>query len=70
MRPCRSVVGNDVYIVPRGDERNRTADPLLARQVLSQLSYTPGTLEGSTLKIEQYRKFYLTFRRCENRRIN
>jgi hypothetical protein len=28
-----------------GDERNRTADPLLARQVLSQLSYTP-TLNG------------------------
>lgn len=24
-----------------GDERNRTADPLLARQVLSQLSYIP-----------------------------
>ena len=24
-----------------GDERIRTADPLLARQVLSQLSYTP-----------------------------
>ena len=24
-----------------GDERVRTADPLLARQVLSQLSYTP-----------------------------
>ena len=24
-----------------GDERNRTADPLLARQVLSQLSYAP-----------------------------
>ena len=24
-----------------GDERTRTADPLLARQVLSQLSYTP-----------------------------
>ena len=24
-----------------GDERNRTADPLLARQVLYQLSYTP-----------------------------
>ena len=24
-----------------GDERDRTADPLLARQVLSQLSYTP-----------------------------
>ena len=27
-----------------GDERNRTADPLLARQVLSQLSYTPISL--------------------------
>ena len=24
-----------------GDERSRTVDPLLARQVLSQLSYTP-----------------------------
>ena len=24
-----------------GDERSRTADPLLARQVLYQLSYTP-----------------------------
>ena len=24
-----------------GDNRNRTDDPLLARQVLSQLSYTP-----------------------------
>ena len=27
-----------------GDERNRTADPLLARQVLSQLSYAPTSL--------------------------
>ena len=27
---------------PGGDEQNRTVDPLLARQVLSQLSYTPG----------------------------
>ena len=25
-----------------GDKRIRTADPLLAKQVLSQLSYTPG----------------------------
>ena len=24
-----------------GDERNRTADPLLAKQVLSRLSYIP-----------------------------
>ena len=27
-----------------GDKRDRTADPLLAKQVLSQLSYTPGYL--------------------------
>ena len=37
-----------------GDDGNRTHDPLLAGQVLSQLSYTPilGFLEQS-LKIEQ-----------------
>ena len=29
-----------------GDERNRTADPLLARQVLSQLSYAPIIMVG------------------------
>ena len=27
---------------PGGGERDRTDDPLLAKQVLSQLSYTPG----------------------------
>ena len=27
--------------VPGGGKENRTPDPLLARQVLSQLSYTP-----------------------------
>ena len=27
--------------LPGGDERDRTDDPLLAKQVLSQLSYTP-----------------------------
>ena len=49
-----------------GDEEDRTPDPLLAKQVLSQLSYTPifgfpsvfqashcGTVFFSTLKIEQ-----------------
>ena len=45
-----------------GDEQNRTVDPLLARQVLSQLSYTPvfgGALFAhlkvpeETLKIKQ-----------------
>ena len=33
-----------------GDERDRTDDPLLAKQVLSQLSYTPSSL----LKLLQY----------------
>ena len=31
----------DYYLSDGGDEENRTPDPLLARQVLSQLSYTP-----------------------------
>ena len=30
-----------------GDERDRTDDPLLAKQVLSQLSYTPVLRRGS-----------------------
>ena len=34
-----------------GDEEDRTPDPLLAKQVLSQLSYTPNF--GGTLKTEQ-----------------
>ena len=29
------------FLLCGGDEENRTPDPLLARQVLSQLSYTP-----------------------------
>ena len=35
-----------------GDKRDRTADPLLAKQVLSQLSYTPISRRGVTLKIK------------------
>ncbi len=31
--------------LPGGDERTRTADPLLAKQVLSQLSYIPVALQ-------------------------
>ena len=31
---------------PGGDEGNRTLDPLLAGQVLSQLSYTPVYIKG------------------------
>ena len=34
-----------------GDEEDRTPDPLLAKQVLSQLSYTPNSL--GIFKIEQ-----------------
>ena len=38
-RPLFSVVTDSVHL--GGDEGNRTLDPLLAGQVLSQLSYTP-----------------------------
>ena len=34
-----------------GDERDRTDDPLLAKQVLSQLSYTPIFHTGSVLHL-------------------
>ena len=33
--------GVSLSLHPGGDERDRTDDPLLAKQVLSQLSYTP-----------------------------
>ena len=60
------------FLVPSGgDEEDRTPDPLRARQVLSQLSYTP-VISGlrfillcfcqeyvSTLKIEQLPKLFL-----------
>ena len=39
--------------VDGGDEGNRTLDPLLAGQVLSQLSYTPIFMGPRSLKIEQ-----------------
>jgi len=34
---------------PGGGDRDRTDDPLLAKQVLSQLSYTPKTQDGQTV---------------------
>ena len=37
----RCMYDSDVSIFVSGDEGNRTPDPLLARQVLSQLSYAP-----------------------------
>ena len=36
--------------MPNGDGEIRTLDPLLARQVLSQLSYTPTAFAASGLK--------------------
>ncbi len=36
-----AVTSSGICAVPSGDEGIRTPDPLLARQVLSQLSYTP-----------------------------
>ena len=39
-----------------GDGQDRTVDPLLAKQVLSQLSYTPVYPFFGTLKIKQLRK--------------
>ena len=40
-----------------GDKRDRTADPLLARQVLSQLSYTPmASKQASYLSFPSLRK--------------
>ena len=41
LRVCKTLQSNF-----GGDNRNRTDDPLLARQVLSQLSYTPNFLRG------------------------
>ncbi len=41
---CRisdACVGAKPTLLLGGDERNRTADPLLAKQVLSRLSYIP-----------------------------
>ena len=52
------------YLRYGGDEENRTPDPLLARQVLSQLSYTPMCFTTCTLYHETYdmaRAIELTF---------
>ena len=42
-----------------GDEEDRTPDPLRARQVLSQLSYTPMLLTFSTKYILLYLSFFV-----------
>ena len=41
-----------------GDKRDRTADPLLAKQVLSQLSYTPVSPGRAPSKLNNVRGTY------------
>jgi hypothetical protein len=45
---CKTFISSEDIVIPQfntkrigGAERDRTADPLLAKQVLSQLSYSP-----------------------------
>lgn len=48
--PCWGVFAGRLAsgaLVNGGDERDRTVDPLLAKQALSQLSYIPGYLLGA-----------------------
>ena len=50
-----------------GAERDRTADPLLAKQMLSQLSYSPNHLKhpsGKTLR-DQRRTIHTTIRKSK-----
>ena len=45
-----------------GDEEDRTPDPLLAKQVLSQLSYTPTRLSLEPIVLNFSSKLHLTAR--------
>ena len=45
---CSNQLSYEPITINGGDKRIRTADPLLARQVLYQLSYTP------TIKLKRY----------------
>ena len=47
-RSCASPVAHQSAERIGGGDRNRTDDPLLAKQVLSQLSYTPGGCRAAT----------------------
>ena len=40
-KPILVIIGSSITFATGGDKRDRTVDPLLAKQVLSQLSYTP-----------------------------
>ena len=55
-RPERSGVSRDsVRTKNGGAERDRTADPLLAKQVLSQLSYSPNHLGTACSRQRQHK---------------
>ncbi len=54
--------------VTHGDEGIRTPDPLLARQVLSQLSYTPASSRFNSIIGTQHLAFRL-FSRDSNRDV-
>ena len=61
-----SVLRTVVSTIPGGDEGNRTLDPLLARQVLSHLSYIPipmgkaYMIPGNRTAAGFYYKYFLT----------
>ena len=64
MRACKNVLYGRKDSQNGGDEEDRTPDPLLARQVLSQLSYTPIMCAASQLnecgKFDEVRIFFLS----------
>ena len=53
-----------------GAERNRTADPLLAKQVLYQLSYSPKTFQESPPKMVGLGRLELPTSRLSSARSN
>jgi hypothetical protein len=61
-----------IFPAPGGDDRNRTGDPLLAKQVLSRLSYIPpsvvglGRVELPTSRLSGARSNHLSYRPGKN----
>ena len=52
MKFSRYIAFGRLFYPPSGDGGIRTLDPLLARQVLSQLSYTPINLAPTCFPIQ------------------
>ena len=53
-----------------GAERDRTADPLLAKQVLSQLSYSPNLMNAADRRVVGLGRFELPTSRLSGGRSN